>query len=78
VTPTRADWEAAAPKCPMLVDRPRPALAGWAPQPTRPMRCAAVMHYNTVRGVWICPQHGGVLPAELITAQRLAAELGAP
>ena len=49
---TRADWDAATPKCPG-----RPTNFG-------PQTCARPLEWATVSigdGVWCCPQHGPVL-----------------
>lgn len=71
--PTRADWEAAAPKC------PKHGKLGTALVPGRRAlrvgeRCATPLHYDVGGSVWVCPHHGEVLARTTAAAQLAAAQ----
>jgi hypothetical protein len=71
--PTRADWEAAAPKCPQRVARDRSGRMAAGAASTL---CYEVLRYDIAKHMWTCPNHGHVLAGVLFAAQRAAAETG--
>ncbi len=60
--PSRADMEAATPKCPKTVDRALAAAKeGEAIKLGVGQRCALPCKWSTARQRWCCPSHGVVL-----------------
>lgn len=59
--PTRADLEAARPKCRAVV-----ALVDGQPGAV----CGRPMRYYPGRKVWACPKHGGRVPAPVLVAEQ--------
>lgn len=72
--PTRADWEAASPKCPQITTRA--AADGRIVVGKAATRCALPLHFDVGRAAWVCREHGTVVSGSLAAAQRAAAEAG--
>jgi hypothetical protein len=66
--PTRADIEAATPKC---ISAPRTQFHFGRLAPT-PIACTSLLHWDQLGEHWVCPSHGAQLTGETAGA-RLAA-----
>ncbi|HEX5621919.1 MAG TPA: hypothetical protein VFX51_26060 [Solirubrobacteraceae bacterium] len=66
--PTRADIEAATPKC-IFAARTQFHFGRLAPAPAP---CTSLLRWDHVGGHWVCPAHGAALTGETAGA-RLAA-----
>jgi hypothetical protein len=70
--PTRADWEAAVPKCPQRDGRSN--LQGRLVAGHASTICYQPLHWNHASEYWGCAKHGRVLNAEAAVERRRAAE----
>jgi hypothetical protein len=66
--PTRADMEAATPKC---VAAPHTQFQ-FGPFAPAPAACTAPLRWDHAGGQWICPDHGAQLTGEM-AGERMAA-----